>query len=161
MNYLLKLSVLATVGQLAFSSFAFAADNYNVSNGLTNNGNPLAMHGTDPVALSQTGAEVRGIDTHSVVHEGVEFYFATADAKAKFVADPAAFMPEYGGFCILGVAKGKKLDGDTRYVDIVDGKVYLFVNAAVIEIYKKDKLGTIAKADQIWKDIQHTAVEDL
>lgn len=161
MNHILKLAALSTIGCLALSSIAFAADNYNVSNGLTNNGNPLAIHGTDPVMLLNTGKENKGYDKYSVVHEGVEFYFASAETKAKFAANPAAFIPEYNGFCVLGIAKGKKLDGDTRYLDIVDGKVYLFVNAAVIEIYNEDKAGTIAKANEIWKEIQNTPIEDL
>ena len=49
----MKLSILvrALSVSLAISTAAFAADQYNVGNGLTLNGNPLGMHGIDPVSM--------------------------------------------------------------------------------------------------------------
>ena len=53
---------------------------------------------------------------------------------------------------------GKKLDGDPRYADIVDGKLYLFVNVAVFEKYKANPKATIRKAEDLWLTIHHAAV---
>ena len=61
----------------------------------------------------------------------------------------------------MGISVRKKLDGNTRYADIVDGKLYLFVNAAVFASYEKDKAGVIAKAASIWPELRSTPIEDL
>lgn len=48
-----------------------------------------------------------------------------------------------------------------RYADIVDGKLYLFVNAAIFEKYLEDKDAVIAGAFDKWPAIRSTPVEDL
>lgn len=40
-----------------------------------------------------------------------------------------------------------------HYADVVDGKLYLFVNAEIFERYKQDRAGTIAKANEFWKKL--------
>ena len=62
---------------------------------------------------------------------------------------------------LFGVYVEKKLDGDVRYADIVDGKLYLFVNAAIFEKYLADKNAVIAGAHEKWPGIRNTAITDL
>lgn len=62
----------------------------------------------------------------------MEYYFSPEATKAAFEANSESFLPQKGSFCTLGISVRKKLDDDTRYADIVDGKLYLFVNAAVL-----------------------------
>ncbi len=140
---------------------ALAEDEYNVTNGLTLEGAPLALHGMDTVALSTLNAVTQGAATHTVVHDGVAYYFSSEISAEKFKAAPERYMPQYGGFCALAIGLGKKLDGDPRYADIVDGKLYLFVNAAVFEKYKQDPEGTLNKAAETWPSIRHAAVDSL
>jgi YHS domain-containing protein len=54
-------------------------------------------------------------------HDGIDYYFASAAAKQAFEASPTSYLPQFGGFCAFGVFVGKKLDGDVRYADIVEG----------------------------------------
>lgn len=140
---------------------AIAADEYNVTNGYTLDGAGLGVHGVDTVALSTLNAVAQGDAGHSVVHDGVAYYFASEATAERFKTNPEAYLPQYGGFCAYAVALGKKLDGDPRYADIVDGKLYLFVNAAVFEKYLADKENTLRTAEQKWPIIKHTRVEDL
>ncbi|KAJ54349.1 hypothetical protein ACMU_18145 [Actibacterium mucosum KCTC 23349] len=155
------LPTLATAAALTLSTAAFAADEYNVANGLTLNGQPLGLHGTDPVSMFNGAAPVLGDATYTSSFDGVDYYFASVEAQAKFDADPEAFLPQFGGFCAFGVFVGKKLDGDVRYADIVDGKLYLFVNAAIFEKYLEDREGVIAGANAKWADIVNTPIRDL
>ena len=46
-------------------------------------------------------------------------------------------------------------------MDIVDGKLYLFVNAAVFQRYLADKENTLRAAEEKWPTIKHSKVEDL
>ena len=136
----LYLTGMAIAIAMSASMPAFAEDEYNVSNGVTTAGVPLGLHGVDAVALTTYNAVAEGDAAHTVVEDGVAYYFASAESARKFKTDPVRFAPQYGGFCAYAVALGKKFDGDHHYADIVDGKLYLFVNADVFEKYKKDKV---------------------
>ena len=161
MKTVLSLSALALATSLALTSAASAADEYNVSNGITLTGNPLGMHGVDPVSMFESEAPQIGDAVYTSEHDGVDYYFATEEAQQRFDAEPGAYLPQFGGFCAFGVFKGKKLDGDVRYADIVDGKLYLFVNAAIFEEYLANREEVLSIAYDKWPGIQATPVEDL
>ena len=161
MTYKCLLTCVALALALLPALPAFAEDEYNVSTGTTAEGVPLGVHGVDTVALSTLNAVAEGDAAHTVVNEGVAYYFASAESARRFSADPDRYKPQYGGFCAFAVAIGKKLDGDPHYADIVDGKLYLFVNDAVFQKYKQDPEGILAEADRRWPEIQHVAVGDL
>ncbi|MEQ9259629.1 MAG: YHS domain-containing (seleno)protein [Roseovarius sp.] len=153
--------LIASAATFSIATWAYAADEYNVANGLTLTGKPLGMHGIDPVSMFRGDAPTIGDATLTVAHDGVDYYFATAEAKSEFEADPAGHLPQFGGFCAFGVYVGKKLDGDVRYADIVDGKLYLFVNAAIFEKYLENREAVIAGAFEAWPGIRSTPVEEL
>lgn len=161
MKTALNLSVLVATATLALSSPAFAADEYNVTNGITLTGHPLGMHGVDPVSMFADEAPRIGDAVHTSAYDGVDYYFASAAAKQRFDADPAAYLPQFGGFCAFGVYVGKKLDGDVRFADIHDGKLYLFVNAAILAKYLEDRKTVLATAHETWPGIRATPVDDL
>ena len=61
----------------------------------------------------------------------------------------------------LGAALGKKLDVDPSQYKVVDGKLYLNVNADVFKKWSEDVPGNIAKADANWPSIQNKAANTL
>lgn len=146
---------------VAVSTSAFAADNYNVGNGLTLNGNSLGMHGVDPVSMFEQAAPAKGEAAYTSTYDGVDYYFSSAIAQASFDAAPEKYLPQFGGFCAFGVYVGKKLDGDVRYADIVEGKLYLFVNAAILEKYREDPQAVIEGANAKWPEIENTPISAL
>lgn len=149
------------IGAVSAATPAFAVDEYNVSTGTTLSGSGVALRGDDVVALA-TGLEVQaGYAKYTVERDGVAYYFASEETMKQFQANPERYMPQYGGFCAFGVAIGKKLDAAPRYADIVDGKLYVFLNAVAFAKYKEDKEGTLAKAEQNWPAMHHVAVEQV
>jgi YHS domain-containing protein len=136
-------------------------DEVNVSKGLTLDGAPLALRGVDPVTLAMKNEVAAGVATRTVVHDGVAYYFASDTSADAFMAAPEKYMPQYGGYCAFAVALGKKLDGDPRYADIVDGKLYLFVNAGVFAKYKETPAEILATAEKTWGKIADKAVSSL
>lgn len=157
----LKSAAIATAAALMLTTSAWAADEYNVSTGVTAAGVPLGLHGIDSVALSTLNAAAEGDAAHTVTHDGVAYYFASQASADRFASDPEGYLPQYGGFCAFAVAKGKKFDGDPMFADIVDGKLYLFVNDAVFQMYLADKEDILRKAEETWPKIRSTAVGDL
>ncbi|NOD36676.1 MULTISPECIES: YHS domain-containing (seleno)protein [unclassified Ruegeria] len=155
----LILPVLAAA--VALSTPAFAADEINVSNGISAAGAPLAAHGVDLVALVNEGNPVEGFATHSATYDGASYYFTTAANREAFEANPAAFLPQHGGFCSFGVSVGKKFDGDPDQYLVADGKLYLFLNAETRAAFLKDVVSTAKTADDQWANIKSVAVGEL
>ena len=164
MNRLLKTAIaslsLVTIAATTVPA-ALAADEANVAPGLTYAGAPLGLHGVDPVALLDGGKHVGGEAQFTGKHDGVAYYFSSAENLASFEANPAKYTPQNGGFCTFGVSVGKKFDGDPEFSAVIDNKLYVFLNEAIFNEFKKDRPGTISKAATSWKKIKHTAATDL
>ena len=151
-------AALLTVG---LSQLSIAADEYNTATGLTAAGAPLAFHGVDPVAFIDIENRISGTAKFTAVHDGVAYYFSSQDNVEKFEKNPSRYQPQNGGFCTFGVSVGKKFDGNPQYADIVDDKLYVFLNEDIYKEYLKDRKGTIRKAEKSWKKIRHTAAAEL
>lgn len=151
-------AALLTVG---LSQLSIAADEYNTATGLTAAGAPLAFHGVDPVAFIDIENRISGTAKFTAVHDGVAYYFSSQDNVDKFEKNPSRYQPQNGGFCTFGVSVGKKFDGNPQYADIVDDKLYVFLNEDIYKEYLKDRKGTIRKAEKSWKKIRHTAAAEL
>lgn len=151
----------AMLAALLVASPSHAADEANTAPGLTAAGAPLGLHGIDPVAFVDGGRKAGGLAAHTAVHDGVAYYFSSAANKAAFERAPARYVPQNGGFCTFGVSVGKKFDGDPRYAEVVDGKLYVFLNEEIFRMYRKDRAGTIARAAETWSKIRHTAAGAL
>ena len=155
------ISIAALMLAGAFAVPALAADEYNTVPGLTAAGAPLGFHGVDPVAFLDIGNRIDGTAKFTAVHDGVAYYFASQENMNAFRKSPAKYAPAYGGFCTFGVSVGKKFDGDPKYADVRNGKLYVFLNEEIFRMYQKDKDGAIAKAEKNWTKIQHTASREL
>lgn len=114
----------------------------------------VAIRGTDPVAYFTEGKPVAGSAEHALTWGGTNWHFASAENRAKFEADPAAFAPQYGGYCAWAVAeKGELFSTDPSAWAIVDGKLYLNYNASIQDRWNKDIPGFIAEGDRRWPQI--------
>ncbi len=140
---------------------SFAADEHNVVPGLTAAGAPLGLHGVDPVAFIDLQNRLDGTASFTAVHDGVAYYFASAENKQAFEEHPTKYTPQNGGFCTFGVSVGKKFDGNPNYAAVVNDKLYVFLNEDIFRAFNKDRKGTIQKAATNWKQIQHTAATEL
>jgi hypothetical protein len=143
------------------ASAIHANDEVNVSKGATLAGPGLAAHGYDVVAYFEGGAPTLGSDRYAIAHDGGTYRFASQAHLDAFEADPARYAPAYGGFCAYGAALGKKFDGDPRLWKIVNGRLFLNLNADIQEKWSADVAGNVEKADANWRRIEHRSVGDL
>ncbi|MEZ6013605.1 MAG: YHS domain-containing (seleno)protein [Planctomycetota bacterium] len=90
----------------------------------------LALDGYDPVAYfpDYGGKATKGSDKITATHAGITYQFATEANKATFLKSPAAFEPQFGGWCAWAMADGKgdKVDVDPKSFTVEDGKLYVF-----------------------------------
>jgi YHS domain-containing protein len=153
----LALSVLAASAYTT-PSFALVAASTSAVN--TNEAG-LALQGYDAVAYFKAGAPTKGDAKFRARYEGATYQFANAENLKAFRANPAAFAPQFGGFCAMGVALDKKLDGDPNVWKVVDGKLYLNVNQDVSVAWNRNLAANIDTAVEKWPTIRNKTPESL
>ncbi|MCZ8165652.1 YHS domain-containing (seleno)protein [Silanimonas sp.] len=162
MNRFLKTSLLATALALGAGFAAAPAFAYDeASPAAINVDAGVILHGHDAVAYQTENRPVKGNAAFSATHEGATYHFVSAANRDAFLADPARYAPAYGGFCAMGAALEKKLDIDPTQFKVVDGRLYLNVNADVFTAWEKDIPTNIKNANQNWPGIKDTAPNAL
>lgn len=113
----------------------------------------LAVGGYDPVAYFADEAPVKGSKDFSFDYSGAVWRFSSQENLEKFKADPAAYAPQYGGYCAWAVAQGYTAPGNPENWSVRGGKLYLNYNDKVQADWLKDPDGFIAKADANWPGV--------
>ena len=110
----------------------------------------LAAGGYDVTAYFTQGKPVRGSAEHELMLQGVTWRFASAGNKARFQANPAAYAPQFGGYCAWAVSQGYIASGDPEQWKIVDGKLYLNFNARAKALWEADEAEAIKRGRLNW-----------
>lgn len=116
----------------------------------------LAIDGYDPVAYLDGDKAVPGDKKFESSFKGIAYRFASAASRDKFNADPAKYLPAYGGWCATAMAKGDKVEIDPKNFKVTNGRVFLFYKGLfgnALNDWNKDEPGLTAKADANWKKI--------
>ncbi len=123
--------------------------------------NAPAVHGYDVVSYHTAKRPVRGNGYFASNHEGATYLFSSEENKKTFDANPAKYVPAYGGYCAYGVSVGKKFDGDPEVWRVVDGRLYLNLDASIQDEWFKDVNGHIRTANKNWPKIENKSPADL
>lgn len=110
----------------------------------------VALKGYDPVAYFAEGAPAVGDPAISYRWQGAAWLFSTAAHREAFIADPARYAPQYGGYCAFAVSRGTTADADPGQWAIVDGKLYVNNNAFAKKLWDQDRPGNIEAGDSNW-----------
>jgi YHS domain-containing protein len=113
----------------------------------------LAARGYDVTAYFLQGKAVRGSNAHQLKYKGATWRFASADTLAKFKGNPAAFEPQFGGYCAWAVSQGYIAPGDPEQWKVVDGKLYLNFNARAKELWEADQADAIRRGHANWPKV--------
>lgn len=110
----------------------------------------IGLDGFDPVSFFQSETPLNGSPLIRADHAGATYLFASEESKAIFLANPDRFVPQYGGFCSYGVSINILLPVDITTAQVRDDKLYLNVNAAVLEKFNADFTGSVERANANW-----------
>jgi len=146
---------------VVLASASFAGIEINTTTGWTLKGAPLAVHGFDPVAYFTMNKAMLGDAQFSTEYKEGTYRFVSEANKQMFLKNPGDYVPQYGGYCAYGTAKGKKFDGDPRLFKVVDGKLYFNLNPDVYKKWLDDPMGYIKQADENWRKIRNAQPSDL
>ncbi len=116
-------------------------------------GKDVMLAGHDPVAYFKVGGAVQGVSDLQATHEGRTYYFATTAHQRAFLLDPAAFEPQFAGYCSNGVPYGFKVFGDPREYEVRDGRLYVFADQTERQLWSLDPTFNVLKGDEVWRSI--------
>ncbi len=116
--------------------------------------NGVALKGHDALTYFQDMPQMGAPGIYHE-HQGARFHFTSEANKAKFAADPSAYIPQYGGFCSIAMSEGKSVGAHPKNFKIVDGRLYMFFKAlfGIINTkrqWEKDETKRMAEADTQW-----------
>lgn len=146
---LLALTAIGGLSAATLSTPAFA-EGFDVNVTSTD----LALRGIDPVSYFTEGKPLQGDVEINAEYNGAVYRFASEANKALFVAEPAKYAPQFGGYCAYGLAKGFKFDGDPNVWKIVDGKLYVNLSPKVAELWVAETASLIPDAETQWSTIK-------
>jgi YHS domain-containing protein len=147
------LAPIAVLPALAFDEASNATVNIDAAG--------IGLQGHDPVAYFTEGKPTKGDAQFSASHGGATYHFASAANRDAFLAEPAKYAPQFGGFCAMAAVFEKKFDGDPNTWKIVDNKLYLNVNPDVGKKWSEDIPGNVSKADENWPKIAGKSPKEL
>jgi hypothetical protein len=138
------LTVLLTAG---FGSIASAADTERV---VADRHTGLAIYGVDPVAFHTKRKPTEGREEFELRYAGAIWRFENEGNRAAFIKDPLIYMPRYGGYDPIGIARGVATPGYPALWSVVESRLYLFYTTEAQKIFLTDSRGAVAAADARW-----------
>src|ERR1051325_7329320 len=109
-----------------------------------------AILGYDAVAYFTDSKAVKGSAKLQSEYDGAKYYFASADHKSAFDANPAKYAPAYGGYCGYAASIDRLSPISPEWFQIIDGRLILQHNGKATDKFNADQKGNIMKADQNW-----------
>lgn len=116
----------------------------------------LAISGFDPVAYFVEADAVQGKGAFEHAFGGAVWRFRNEGNRAAFAADPGIYMPRFGGYDPVGVARGIGVPGDPRLWLIADSRLYFFYTPEAKAAFGDDHKGVVEAADRNWPAVQFT-----
>ncbi len=113
----------------------------------------IAINGYDPVAFFTESKPVHGDPGIQAKHEGATYLFSSEANKKSFEKSPSKYAPQFGGYCAYGIAVGALFPIEVETWQVIDGKLYFNLNPQIVEAFKADTKGNIAKAEKNWPGI--------
>lgn len=113
----------------------------------------VAIKGYDTVAYFTEGQPTRGLEEFAHTWQGAKWWFASAEHRDMFAADPEKYAPRFGGFCAMGLSLGMQAQADPEAWVIVDDKLYLTFSQPALAKFTVDTPSHIRKAEAEWEQV--------
>lgn len=143
----MTLRLLALFALLITGSISVSAEEDPIYTSWTNN---RAVGGYDTVSYFTEGKAQKGKKELSTEYMGAEWRFSSQANLDAFLANPAKYAPQYGGYCAWAAARGYTASGDPEQWKIVNNKLYLNYDAKVKAKWEKDIPGFIEAANRVF-----------
>jgi YHS domain-containing protein len=116
----------------------------------------LALGGYDPVAFYTDGKPLPGSPEFELQYGGAVWRFCNFGNRAAFAERPDVYMPKFGGYDPVGVARGVEVAGRPDVWLISDGRLFLFYDSHRLETFAADPERFSSAAERKWPEILRT-----
>lgn len=110
----------------------------------------IAIFGFDPVAYFVDRAPRRGLASLEFKHAGVVWRFHNEGDRAAFAAHPEIYLPRFGGYDPLAVARRAPAPGVPALFVVHDNRLYLFASEESRTAFLDNTEEAIAAAEAAW-----------
>jgi YHS domain-containing protein len=114
-----------------------------------------ALSGYDPVSYFTPGRPEQGSAAFSYPFDQTNYLFVSDKHRKMFASNPGRYAPLFRGYCVTGVSKGIKFEGDPGQWTIWKGKLLVFGNAAAKAEFDADPAGVARKANMAWQTLKN------
>ncbi len=111
----------------------------------------LMLLGYDPVSYFEAARPTKGHNDRTARHRHGTYRFSSAESRAKFIASPDRYAPQYGAFCAKGVSYAIRAGGDPLAYEIRTERLFIFANDYARDYWRTDPDDFIGKADGYWR----------
>jgi hypothetical protein len=116
----------------------------------------LAIGGFDPVAYFTDAVPKLGLPEFELRFAGVTWRFRNEGNLAAFLANPEIYMPRFGGYDPIAVARGASTPGYAELWTIAEDRLYLFYSPAARDAFAGDPRPAIDAAERVWPVVLRT-----
>ena len=147
------LAVLAVVAMTAISTVVPAATTEQI---VVDRRSGLAIHGFDPVAYFTDDTALLGRNELELSYAGAIWRFRNAGNRAAFKRRPDVYMPQFGGYDPVLLARQVATPGHPQFWLIVEDRLYLFYDGASRDRFAADPEAAAAIAHVNWPEVAAT-----
>jgi tetratricopeptide (TPR) repeat protein len=121
----------------------------------------VAIGGLDPVSYFDSNGPLVGSEHFFAIWNGAVWFFVSAEHRDRFLKEPENYAPEFGGFCAECLAQGHKIHSVPTVWAIHGGRLHLYVNAALRNVWKENTEERLAAARIAWYMMSNKAISPL
>ncbi len=118
----------------------------------------LAIDGIDPVAYFTDSQPLLGKPEFELRYDGVVWRFRNDGNRAAFARNPEVYMPRYGGYDPVAVARGVVVAGNPLLWAVSRQRLYLFFSNAARAQFAANADKILADAEAKWPGLSGTLV---
>lgn len=113
----------------------------------------IALSGYDAVSYFTKAHPLQGTAENALRWRGATWYFSSPDTLESFEMDPTAYAPQFGGYCVYGLAEGHAVASAPGAFVIYHGKLYMMQDANRLAEARSHLQAIVAEAESHWPDI--------
>jgi len=116
----------------------------------------LAISGFDPVAYFTDGKPKIGRPNLELRLGGAVWRFINEGNRAAFAENPDVYMPRFGGYDAVAIARGSSVPGHPLFWVVNGSRLYLFYSAEARTAFLAEPAAIIERATRKWPEVMLT-----
>lgn len=116
----------------------------------------LAISGFDPVAYFTDKALETGRQSLELTLDGAVWRFRNEGNRAAFAERPDVYMPRFGGYDPVAIARGASVPGHPMFWTVTGERLYLFYSEDARAAFLADPGRIIERATRKWPEVART-----